>query len=99
MGHATYMYQRAADGGVTSKIFDSEAIPEGWFDSPARVDEGDFDEGDARDSKELSEMTKAELIEVGARRSMAFPANATKAEIIDKILADIQLKIDGEGEV
>ena len=44
-------------------------------------------------------MTKAELIEVGARRSMGFPANATKAEIIDKILADIQLKIDGEGEV
>lgn len=39
MGVPTFMYRRAEDGSVESRVFDSDAIPEGWVDSPAKVEE------------------------------------------------------------
>lgn len=38
MQNPTYGYRRAEDGSVEAQIFDGE-IPEGWCDSPARVDD------------------------------------------------------------
>lgn len=32
---ATYMY-RLKDGEVEAKVFDSDNLPEGWVDSPAK---------------------------------------------------------------
>ena len=36
MGHPTFMY-RLKDGKVESRIFDSDAIPRGWVDSPTKA--------------------------------------------------------------
>lgn len=36
MGEQTWMYKRRY-GRIESKIFDSDEIPEGWVDSPAKV--------------------------------------------------------------
>lgn len=38
MGQPTYMY-RLKDGKVESRVFDSDAIPDGWVDSPAKCKE------------------------------------------------------------
>lgn len=38
MGQRTYMY-RLNGKNIESKVFDSDAIPEGWVDSPAKVKE------------------------------------------------------------
>lgn len=37
MGQPTYMY-RLKDGAVEARIFDSDAIPEGWVDAPPQPD-------------------------------------------------------------
>ena len=50
MGDPTWMYRRAADGGVAARIFDADALPAGWFDSPAAL----------RDP-ELSSLSKREI--------------------------------------
>lgn len=36
MGQPTFMYRRK-DGNVESKVFDSDAIPEGWVDTPTKL--------------------------------------------------------------
>src|SRR4051812_47866516 len=36
MGLPTWMYRRAEDGALEAAVFDSDALPEGWADSPAR---------------------------------------------------------------
>jgi hypothetical protein len=38
MGHPTYMY-RLNEGKVESQVFDSDSVPDGWVDSPAKVGE------------------------------------------------------------
>lgn len=37
MGNPTWMYKRRY-GKVESKVFDSDEIPDGWVDSPAKVE-------------------------------------------------------------
>lgn len=38
MGVPTYMYRRK-DGEVEARVFDSDEIPAGWADSPAKAHE------------------------------------------------------------
>ena len=38
MGEPTWMYRRRADGGVEARVFAADTIPDGWADSPARLD-------------------------------------------------------------
>ncbi len=35
----TFGYRRGEDGEIEKDIFDGEPLPDGWVDSPARVDE------------------------------------------------------------
>ena len=37
MGEQTWMYKRRY-GRIESKVFDSDEIPAGWVDSPAKVE-------------------------------------------------------------
>lgn len=39
MGHPTYHY-RVIDGEVYAGIFDSDAIPPNWYDSPEKARDG-----------------------------------------------------------
>lgn len=57
MGDPTWMYCRAADGGVAARVFDADALPAGWFDSPAAL----------RDPA-LESMTKRELEDFARHR-------------------------------
>lgn len=36
-GHPVYMYRSGKEGEVESEIFDSNNIPKGWVDSPAKL--------------------------------------------------------------
>lgn len=38
MGQPTWMYRRGAFGRVEARVFDSEEIPAGWVDSPAKLE-------------------------------------------------------------
>ena len=38
MGHQTYMYRKNEAGEVESQVFDSDDIPKGWSDSPAKLE-------------------------------------------------------------
>lgn len=38
MGFPTWRYRRGAFGRLESKIFDSDEIPPGWFDNPAKCE-------------------------------------------------------------
>ncbi len=39
MGNPTFMYRRdKKTGAVAAEVFDSEAIPKGWVDTPAKLD-------------------------------------------------------------
>lgn len=40
MGEPTWMYRRTAKGDVSEKVFDSDSIPPGWVDSPAKCKKG-----------------------------------------------------------
>lgn len=37
MGFPTWRYRMANNGKMSSRIFDSDEIPPGWVDSPAKV--------------------------------------------------------------
>lgn len=39
MGHPTYMYRRHESGEIEGAVFDSDELPNGWVDSPAKVDD------------------------------------------------------------
>ena len=41
MGNPTCMYRRGAFGRVFSRIFDSDDIPPGWVDTPAKLPAAD----------------------------------------------------------
>lgn len=53
----TWMYRRAADGGVEARLFDAGGPPAGWFDSPAAIAD-----------PALESMTKRELEGFARRR-------------------------------
>lgn len=39
MSHPTFMYRRAETGEIDARIFNSDNLPSGWVDSPAKLTE------------------------------------------------------------
>lgn len=68
MGVPTWMYRRTEDGSVEAQIFDSDALPEGWVDSPAKCVEA------ARQADEPIEQEQEQLKRRGRPKKGAQPS-------------------------
>jgi hypothetical protein len=62
------MYRHDDDGALEAKIFDSEAIPEGWSDSPANIG---TEPVEPSEKDTLLDLAAEKGIEVNARLGVA----------------------------
>lgn len=53
MGNPTFLYKEE-NGEVIAKIFDSDDLPKGWVDDPAKVKKGVKDDNSANTNKRRS---------------------------------------------
>lgn len=105
MGYPKWQYEMR-DGQVHGEIFDSEELPEGWFDTPKECREGAKDEKHpeiseaqenasdaASELKEaLKDMDKEELEEFAKRE---FGVDLDKRKKLETLVKEVADMIDG----
>lgn len=91
MGDPTWMYRRGPDGGVAARVFDSQALPAGWFDSPAALRDPELD---TLSKREIEDFARHRFgIELDRRRS----AQALRRQVRDLIDHERTGGGDGDG--